>query len=400
VAVARAGLFPTVTSTPTITETSLGGNAAGINTAVSAGAVTRSAFNLPFNASWAPDLWGSVRRQITAAASTAQADEALLENAKLLYQAELAEDYFGLRGDDAEADLLTHTVASYQEYLTLTRNRFNGGVASDLDVAQAEAQLYGTQSQLIDLGVQRAQYEHAIAMLIGKAPVQVEIPVQPELKTPPPVPIGVPSELLQRRPDIAATERQVAAANEQIGIAIAAFYPTLTLNGSIGLEANSLLKWFTWPARVWSVGPTLAETLFDAGRRRAVVAEDRAAYDATVANYRQTVLTAFQQVEDNLAALRILETESAKDQETIASANRALTVSTAQYTAGTVNYLTVITAQATLLAAQVNAVTLLTRRMTASAVLIQALGGGWQDSELPSTKAVEISNRGPNLPAR
>lgn len=400
-AVARSQLFPTVSSGPSITETGLGGAAAGINTGASVGAVTRSAFDLPLlSATWAPDIWGSVRRQIAGVSATAQADAALLENAKLLYQAELAEDYFGLRGDDAQADLLRNTVSSYQEYLTLTRNRFNGGVASDLDVAQAEAQLYGAQSQLIDLGVQRAQYEHAIAILIGRAPVQLEIPVEAQLKVPPAVPIGLPSEILQRRPDIAAAERQVAAANEQIGIAIAAFYPTLTLSGSIGIEANSLLKWFTWPARVWSVGPALSETLFDAGRRRAVVAEERAAYDATVASYRNTVLTAFQQVEDNLAALRILEGESAKDQETIASANRAVTVSTAQYTAGTVNYLTVITAQATLLNAQVTAVNLLTRRMTASVALIQALGGGWQDTELPSAKAVQISNQGPNTPVR
>ncbi len=388
VTVARAGLFPTVTTTPAITTTSIGQNAAGTTTAASAGAVTRSIFNLPVAATWEPDLWGSIRRGITAASSTAQATAGDLENAKLLYQSELAQDYFGLRGNDAEADLLTRTEASYQEYLTLTRNRFNGGVASDLDVAQAESQLYAVQSQLIDLGVQRAQYEHAIAMLTGKAPVEVTIPLEAALKTPPAVPIGVPSELLQRRPDIAAAERRVAAANEQIGIAIAAFYPNLTLNGSVGLEAGSLLKWFTWPARVWSVGPSLAETLFDAGRRRGVVAEQRAAYDATVATYRETVLTAFQQVEDNLAALRILEGESAKEQETIQAANRALTVSTAQYTAGTVNYLTVITAQATLLTAQVNAVNVLTRRLTASVVLIQALGGGWNTSDLPSTQAV------------
>ena len=205
--------------------------------------------------------------------------------------------------------------------------------------------------------------------------------------------MGVPSQLLQRRPDIAAAERRVAAANEQIGIAIAAFYPNLTLNGSVGLDASSLLKWFTWPARVWSVGPQLAETLFDAGRRRAVVAEDRAAYDATVAQYRQTVLTALQQVEDNLAALRILEGEAAKLQDTIQSANRALTVSTAQYTAGTANYLTVITSQATLLNAQVSAVTLETRRLTASVLLIQALGGGWNSSDLPRSNPWPPRNR-------
>ncbi len=214
------------------------------------------------------------------------------------------------------------------------------------------------------------------------------MPEVPLAALPPPVPVGVPSQLLERRPDIAAAERRVASANEQIGIAMAAFYPNLTLSGTAGLEASSLLKWFTWPARVWSVGPQLSETLWDAGRRTAVVAEQRAAYDNTAATYRATVLTAMQQVEDNLAALRVLEGESAKLQQTIQSANRALTLSTAEYTAGTVNYLTVITAQATLLTAQVNAVTLQTRRLEASVMLIQALGGGWNLSDLPTEKAL------------
>jgi NodT family efflux transporter outer membrane factor (OMF) lipoprotein len=265
-------------------------------------------------------------------------------------------------------------------------------VASDLDVAQAESQLYQTQAQWIDLGVQRAALEHAIAILIGKAPAELTIPPATLNASPPPVPLGIPSELLQRRPDIANAERQVAAANEQIGIAMAAFYPSLSLTGSAGLESSSLAKWFTWPSRFWSVGPQLAETLFDAGRRRGVVAEQRAAYDATVAAYRETVLTAMQQVEDNLAALRILEAEADKAQQTIEAANRALDISTAQYRAGTASYLTVITAQATLLSARVTAVNLLTRRMTASALLIEALGGGWNASQLPTSQAVAAHN--------
>jgi len=385
---ARAGLYPTVTSAPAISTTGVGSNAAGTTTAASAGGVTRSSFNLPAAASWEPDIWGNIRRSVTAAATSAQASAGDLENAKLLYQAQLAEDYFDLRGNDAETALLTRTDASYQEYLTLTRNRFNGGVASDLDVAQAEAQLYGVEAELIDLGVARAQFEHAIAILTGKAPSELTIPSETRAALPPAVPVGVPSQLLERRPDIAAAERRVAAANEQIGIAMAAFYPNLTLNGSVGLEASSLLKWFAWPARVWSVGSQLSETLFDAGRRKAVVAEERAAYDAVAAQYRQTVLTALQQVEDNLAALRILEGEAAKLQDTIQAADRALTVSSAQYTAGTANYLTVITAQATLLNAQVSAVTLETRRLTASVLLIQALGGGWNSSDLPAEKSL------------
>ena len=402
VSVARAALFPTLTGSAGIT---VGGSGSGGftptgagsgftptgtsgNSASSGGSSVHTIYNLPFNVAWEPDLWGNIRRGVSANAATAQSLAAQVANAKLLYQAELAQDYFGLHGLDGEADLLTHTQASYEEYLTLTRNRFNAGIASDLDVAQAETQLYQVQSQLVDLGVQRAAFEHAIAILIGKPPAELTIPAQTLNTPPPPVPVGLPSELLERRPDIASSERQVAAANEQIGIAMAAFYPALTLTGGAGLQSTSLAKWFTWPSRFWSVGPQLAETLFDAGRRHGLVAEERAAYDATVANYRQTALTAMQQVEDNLAALRILEAEADKVEETIGAADRALDVSTAQYKAGTASYLTVITSQAAVLGAEVTGVTLLTRRLTASVLLIEALGGGWNDSELPSKRDV------------
>jgi NodT family efflux transporter outer membrane factor (OMF) lipoprotein len=295
-----------------------------------------------------------------------------------LFQAELAQDYFELHGIDAELDLLQRTESSYQEYLTLTRNRFRAGVASDLDVAQAETQLYETQSAIIDLGVQRAQFEHAIAILTGKAPAEVTIPPAILATLPPPVPVGVPSQLLERRPDIAGAERRVAAANEQIGIAMAAFYPTLQLSAAAGLQSSSIVNWLTFPSRFWSVGPQLAQTLFDAGRRRVVVEDRRASYDATVAAYRQTVLTAMQQVEDNLAALRVLETEAGKVQETIQASNRALTISTAQYKAGTTSYLTVLTSQAAFLSAQRTAVVQQARRLNASVLLIEALGGGWK----------------------
>jgi NodT family efflux transporter outer membrane factor (OMF) lipoprotein len=388
VSVARAALFPIVTTTPSIatgrgTATGNGSGASGRQTS----------FTLPFNVSWEPDLWGNIRRGVTASAATAQSLAAYVANARLLYQAELAQDYFGLHGNDGEAELLTRTQTSYKEYLTLTRDRFSAGVASDLDVAQAESQLYQVQSQLIDLGVQRAAFEHAIAILIGKAPVELTIPPVPLTTGPPPLPLGLPSELLERRPDIAGAERQVAAANEQIGIAMAAFYPNLSLTGSAGLESSSLAKWFTWPSRFWSVGPQLAETLFDAGRRRGVVAEQQAAYDATVAAYRETVLTAMQQVEDDLAALRILAEEADKVRQTVQAANRALDVSSAQYRAGTVGYLTVITSQATLLNAEVTAVALLTRRLTASVLLIEALGGGWNGSQLPTKQNVTAAQR-------
>ena len=384
VRVARSALFPTVGTSPAITESRAGGGAA--NAGQPSRAIT--SFNLPFDVSWEPDLWGSLRRGVTANAATAQSAAADLENAKLLYRAELAQDYFQLHGLDGEADLLKRTADSYQEYLTLTRNRFAGGIASDLDVAQAESQLYGTQASLINLGEQRAQFEHAIAILIGKAPAEVTIPPSTLTTPPPPVPIGVPSELLERRPDVASAERHVAAANEQIGIAMAAYYPTLTLSGSGGFQSNTLAKWLTLPSRFWSVGPQLSETLFDAGRRGAIVAGQRAAYDVTVATYRQTVLTALQQVEDNLASLHVLADEDTKVQDTIQSATRALNVSTAQYRAGTASYLTVITSQATLLSAEQTGVTLLTRRLVSSVLLIEALGGGWNASQLPSRQDV------------
>jgi len=384
VSVARTALSPTVTTTP---AASFGGS--GTVGASAAGASgSHKSFTLPFNVAWEPDLWGNIRRGVTASAATAQSLAANVANARLLYQAELAQDYFGLHGNDGEAELLTRTEASYEEYLTLTRNRVSSGIAADLDVAQAEAQLYAVQSQLMDLGVDRAAFEHAIAILIGKAPADLTIPAVALNTTPPPAPLGVPSELLERRPDIAGAERRVAAANEQIGIAMAAFYPNLSLTGSAGLESSSLAKWFTWPSRFWSVGPQLAETLFDAGRRRGVVVEQQAAYDATVAAYRETVLTAMQQVEDNLAALRILAGEADKVQQTVQAASRALEISSAQYRSGTASYLLVITSQATLLSADVTAVTLSTRRLTASVLLIEALGGGWNASQLPTARDV------------
>jgi len=378
VGVARAALSPTVTTDP---AASFSGGANSTSTSAASG--SRKSFTLPVNISWEPDLWGNIRRGVTASAATAQSLAANVGNARLLYQAELAQDYFGLHGNDGEAELLTRTEASYKEYVTLTGNRVSAGVASDLDVAQAETQLYAIQSQLMDLGVERAAFEHAIAILIGKAPAELTIPAASLNTLPPPVPLGVPSELLERRPDIASAERQVAAANEQIGIAIAAFYPSLSLTGGGGLESSSLAKWFTWPSRFWSVGAQLADTLFDAGRRRAVVAEQQAAYDATVAAYRETALTAMQQVEDNLAALRILAAEADKVQQTIQAANRALEISTVQYRSGTVDYLAVITAQATLLNADVTAIILLNRRLSASVLLIEGLGGGWNATQFP-----------------
>ncbi|HXJ94926.1 MAG TPA: efflux transporter outer membrane subunit [Terriglobia bacterium] len=388
VRIARSALYPTITTAPSYARSEQSGTLYN----VSAGNLTggqRNIFALPFSLSYTVDLWGSIRRNVRAGVATAQATFAQLQNARLSYQVALAEDYFELQGTDGAEQLLQTTVKSYQDYLKLTQDRFSAGVASGADVAQAQTQVKTAQAQLIDYGVARAQLEHAIAVLTGKPPAEVSITQSAIKIVPPPVPVGVPSTLLERRPDIAAAEREMASENEQIGIAKAAYYPSLTLNASGGFEGGQAYNFLTWPARFWSIGPTFNYTIFDAGRRRAQVELARNAYDATVANYRQTVLTGFQQVEDNLAALRVLENEAAAEDEAVRAAQDALNISTYQYKAGTVDYLTVITEQAILLNDQVQAVNILTRRMTASALLVEALGGGWNSSTLPTANDLE-----------
>jgi NodT family efflux transporter outer membrane factor (OMF) lipoprotein len=399
VRVARAALFPTVTANPTITVSGSGsrtggrtGTLTGTGTTVTGVASTGSGvitdYVLPIDASWQADVWGAIRRNVTANIDLAQAADAQLENVRLLYQSELAVDYFQMHGLDTERELLEQTVKSYGEFLDLTRRRFEGGIATDADVAQAQAQWYNAQSQLTDLGVLRAQLEHAIAVLIGKPPANLRLPSAILKAPPPPVPVALPSTLLERRPDIADAERRVAAANEQIGIAQAAYYPALTLGGTVGVQSTSFLNWLTWPSRFWSAGPQLAQTLFDAGRRRGQVQTAEAQYDATAANYRQTVLTAFQQVEDNLAELRILEVEATELARATAAAERSLEVSTAQYKAGTAPYLQVLTAQTVVLGNQRSEISVLERRLAASVGLVQALGGGWDTSKLPSPSEI------------
>jgi NodT family efflux transporter outer membrane factor (OMF) lipoprotein len=381
--VARSSLYPTVSASPSISTARTSGTLFNVN----AGNLTsgeRNTYDFPISISYLTDIWGSIRRNARASAETAQASFAELESARLAYQSALASDYFELRGSDAAQDLLTRTVKSYEDYLQLTKDRFASGVASGADVAQAQTQLDAARAQLIDLGVARAQYEHAIAILTGKPPAALTIAPSSIKYEPPPAPVGLPSTLLERRPDIAASERSMAAANEQIGIAKAAYYPSLTLSATGGLESGSISKWFSWPSRFWSLGPTLAEAVFEGGRRHALVAEQQAAYDATVASYRQTVLSAFQQVEDNLAALRILDTEAAAEDAAISSAQQSLDISTYQYKAGTVDYLSVLTEQTILLSDQVQAVNISTRRMTASVLLVEALGGGWTSSAVPT----------------
>jgi NodT family efflux transporter outer membrane factor (OMF) lipoprotein len=307
---------------------------------------------------------------------------------RLSFQATLAQDYFELHGQDAEAELLTRSVKSFEDFLTLTKNRYNSGIASQGDVALAQTQLDTTRAQLIDLGVARAQFEHAIAVLTGQPPSDFAIKEKGLPPAPPHVPIGVPSRLLQRRPDVAEAERQVASANAAIGVQVAGYYPQLTLTGQSGIEAINISNLFTGPSFMWSVGAAVAQTVFDAGATHGRVQEAQANYDATVANYRETVLTAVQQVEDDLSGLRILEKEAVAEDIAVKSANVSLDVSTNQYKAGIVDYLTVITAQTTALNDEVQQVSIQTRRMTTSVLLVEALGGGWTTSQLPGRAGV------------
>jgi NodT family efflux transporter outer membrane factor (OMF) lipoprotein len=375
VRIAQAGLFPTVTATPSVADSGTG-----------APSSVRRLYTMPVDLAYQIDVWGSIRRGVAANSALAQASAAQLENARLLYQAELAADYFQVQGLDASRQLLDATVKSYERYVQLTQDRFDGGVASKSDVSLAQTQLETARVELADLGVQRAQFEHALAVLTGKPPSDLSIPTASNQSPPPASLAGIPSTLLERRPDIAAAERQVAAANEQIGIAKAAFYPTLTFSAGAGSQTTVIGDLLTWPSRFWSVGPQLAETLFEAGKRRAQVKLTEAAYDATVANYRQTVLAAFQQVEDGLAQLRILSDEGEIADRAVKAAQQSLDISAEQYRGGIANYLQVIIAQTSLLENQRSVVDILTRRMTASVSLIQALGGGWDASQLPSSR--------------
>ena len=343
-------------------------------------------FTLPVDLSYEVDLWGRIRRTITASKEQAQASAADLDTVRLSLHAEVAIDYFELRSADAQKQLLDDTVKAYSDALQLTKYRFEGGAAPKADVAQAQTQLDETRVQASDIMVQRAQYEHALAILIGEPPAQFRLPPIPiNLQAPamPNIPVTLPAQLLERRPDIAETERRMAAANEQIGIAKAAYYPTLNIAAVAGLQGSSVLNWFDWPSRFWAVGPTLSETLFDAGRRRATTESAVAAYDGTVANYRQTVLNAYQQVEDNLVALHILNTESTQQHSATASAEESLQLSQNRYAGGVDTYLQVVIWQTTALTNERNDIDIIRRRLEANVLLIKALGGGWDISSLP-----------------
>ena len=343
-------------------------------------------FTLPLELDYEVDLWGRIRRQVTAAREQAQASAADLANTRLSLHAEVAIDYMEVRSADAQIKLLKDTVKAYTDAVNLTRDRYEGGVSPLSDLSQARTQLDTARVLETDISVTRAQYEHAIAILIGVPPAQFTLAPTPLNLSPPKmpdIPGTLPSQLLERRPDIAASERQMAAANEQIGIAQAAFYPTLSLSAVAGLQGTSALNWFSWPSRFWAVGPTFSETLFDAGRRRSVRTMASANYDATVAGYRQTTLTAFQQVEDNLAALRILEVEAQQQHQSTDSAEQSLDLSQTRYEGGADTYLQVITWQTAALNNERNDIDIMRRRMEASVALIKALGGGWNTTQLP-----------------
>ncbi len=369
---ARAAYFPTITGGASFTRTQKSGNTISTSTNL-----LYNDYLLPVSVSWELDVWGRIRRTVEAARAGAQASAADLESIRLSCLAELASTYFQLRILDVQRQLLDATVAAYERSLVLTQNQYESGVASRADVLQAQTQLKTTKAQAIDIGVQRAQLEHAIAVLIGKPASSFSIPVKKTVMVPPGIPVGFPSELLERRPDIAAAERRIAAANAKIGVALAAYFPKVTLGASAGYESANSAQWLTWPSRFWAVSPSVSETIFDGGLRGALTDDARAAYDAAVASYRQTVLNGFKEVEDNVSALRILEEESKAQDEAVEAARKSLEFSLNQYEQGTVSYLNVVTAQTAALNNEKTSVSILGRRMTASVLLIKALGGAW-----------------------
>ena len=378
---ARADYYPTVTAGPSATRTRTSANRPPPSSTFNG--ITENDFVLPFNVSYQVDVWGRVRRIVESNRDLAQASAADLATVNLSMHADLAIDYFQARSLDAQEQLLNSTVKQYEQALELTLNRFHGGVASEVEVEQAKTQLETVRAQAIDVGVLRAQFEHAVAILIGKPPAEFTLPPLPLTTPPPHIPLSVPSELLERRPDIAAAERRVAAANAQIGVAKSAYYPQINLGASGGFESTSITTLLQGPSGLWAFGLSSVVTVFDVGRRRALTDEARAAYDFQVAAYRQSVLNGFQQVEDNLAAVRILEHEAKVQDEAVQAAQRSLNLSITRYKGGVTSYLEVTIAQSAALSDQVTAVNILGRRMANTVLLIQALGGGWDRSSLP-----------------
>jgi len=395
----RASYLPTVTTNPSATR-GFGPNG-GARSSSKLG--TFNDFTLPVSASWEPDLWGQITLTVRNAKASAQATAAQLQNMRLSIQATLAADYFLLESTDMELDLLNSAITSYQEALKLTQVRFNGGIASQAEVAQAQTQLETTRAQATDLAITRAQYEHAIAVLVGQPPSTFSLPSAAVLTPPPAIPPGVPAQLLERRPDIASAERLMAAANANVGLTRTAFFPTIALTAEGGFESGSFVNWLSWPNRFWAIGVSAAQTIFDFGKR---LAESRAVkdqYDATVAQYRQTVLAAFQDTEDNLAALRLFDTEAAQQGAAVKASEESLRLEIIRYKAGVDSFLNVITTENIALSDERTAVELVGRRMSATVSLIRSLGGGWDVSQLPWKGDIpeapkDIPNASPGVP--
>ena len=377
----RADYYPTLTAAPSASRQRYSGHRPP-QTSIFDG-LTFNDFVLPIDLSYQVNVWGRVSKNVESYREQSQASAADLAVINLSLHATLAVDYFAARSLDAEEKLLQDTVAQYQQAFQLNEDRYQGGLASEVEVEQARTILETTRAQMVDVGVARSQFEHAVAVLIGKPPAEFTLPPLPLTTPPPAIPVGLPSELLERRPDIAAAERRVASANAQIGLAKTAYYPSLNILGTGGFESGSITTLLQGPSALWSVGASSLMTVFDVGRRRALNDEAYASYDSTVASYRETVLNAFQQVEDNLAALRILEQEAGVQAVAVQAAQRSLDLSNTRYEGGVTSYLEVITAQNAALADEVTAVNILGRRMASAVLLIQALGGGWDRSNLP-----------------
>jgi NodT family efflux transporter outer membrane factor (OMF) lipoprotein len=376
---ARADNYPTVTAAPSAIREKYSAN----RPASSAHGVTFNDFVLPVGASYQVNAWGRVSRNVEAYREQAQASAADLAVVNLTLHADVAVDYFAARTLDAEEKLLRNTVAQYEQALQLNQDRYEGGLASEVDVEQARTILETTRAQLVDVGVARSQFEHAVAVLVGKAPADFTLPALPLTTPPPAIPVGVPSELLERRPDIAAAERRVASANAEVGLTKTAYYPLVNIFGSGGLESGAITTLLQGPSALWSVGPSALFTVFDGGRRHAANDQAKAAYDSTVASYRETVLSAFKDVEDNLAAVRVLQEEAGVQAKAVEAAQRSLALSNTRYEGGVTNYLEVITAENAALSDEVTAVNILGRRMASAVLLVEALGGGWDRSSLP-----------------
>ena len=376
----RSDYYPTVTASPSAAREKYSNNRPPSS---SFDGLTFNDFVLPVNFSYQANVWGRVSRDVEAYREQAQASAADLAVVNLSMHSTLAVDYFAARTLDTEQKLLEDTVTQYQRAYQLNEDLYQGGLASEVEVEQAKTILQTTRAQLMDVGVARAQYEHAVAVLVGKAPEDFTLPPLPLTAPPPPIPVGIPSELLERRPDIAAAERRAAAANAQVGLAETAYYPLVNIIGSGGFESGSITTLLQGPGAMWAVGASAVETLFDGGRRHAATDEAKASYDSSVASYRQTVLSSFQQVEDNLAALRILEQEAGVQASAVEAAQRSLDLSNSRYEGGVTSYLEVITAQNADLSDELTAVNILGRRMASAVLLIEAIGGGWDRNSLP-----------------